>query len=90
MSSFYRKGSGAPDVREFSYSPLYYPDEVNHCPGCSATSWHVGRFSAECARCQTALPFAQSMQQPMQPVFVRGHEGKVPSWGTDWSRTAFA
>lgn len=35
---------------------LYRPDETNRCPGCARMHWIVGRFSAECAFCATALP----------------------------------
>jgi hypothetical protein len=55
------------------YMPLYYSDTVNHCPGCGRTHWHVGRQSAECAFCDTALPLAATYSQPMEPLFwVRG------------------
>lgn len=40
------------------YQPAYHLDIVNRCPGCGNSHWHVGRFSAECAHCETALPFA--------------------------------
>lgn len=35
---------------------LFYPGEPNHCPRCHGTAWHVGRITAECARCGTPLP----------------------------------
>ena len=31
---------------------------TNYCPGCGQTQWHVGRSSAQCAFCSTAVPFA--------------------------------
>jgi ribosomal protein S27E len=40
------------------YAVLYRTDEVNHCPGCGHVNWHLGRSSAECAFCGTALPYA--------------------------------
>jgi len=40
------------------YQPLYHLDIVNRCPGCGKSHWHVGRFSAECAHCETTLPLA--------------------------------
>lgn len=43
-----------PAVR--GYRPLYQAGSI--CPSCGATNWHIGRQSAECARCATALPFA--------------------------------
>jgi hypothetical protein len=38
------------------YRIHYRHDEVNHCPGCGQTQWIVGRLTAECAFCATALP----------------------------------
>lgn len=39
---------------------LYRHGEINHCPGCGRTSWVIGRFSAECGVCATALPLAET------------------------------
>lgn len=80
MSSYFSR-YGVQGARAFSYTMLYYPDQTNHCPGCGATSWYLGRISAECARCHTALPLAQSMQQSTAPIFVTGHTGKPSSYG---------
>jgi hypothetical protein len=48
------------DFRAFSpmtgYRLVYRPRENNHCPGCGQTHWIVGRSTAECAFCATALP----------------------------------
>jgi hypothetical protein len=38
------------------YVIFYRQAETNHCPGCGGRAWHVGRQSAECARCGTAIP----------------------------------
>ena len=38
------------------YSVVYREDEVNHCPGCGRTHWYIGRLSAQCGFCETALP----------------------------------
>lgn len=43
------------------YRPAYAAGAA--CPGCGHRGWHVGRASAECARCATALPLA-----PEEPV----------------------
>jgi hypothetical protein len=40
------------------YHVVYRQGEINHCPGCGRTHWLVGRLSAECAFCATAVPFA--------------------------------
>lgn len=36
------------------YVPVY--QTAMRCPGCSKSHWHVGRMSAECAFCSTAIP----------------------------------
>lgn len=38
------------------YKIGYRPQEANHCPGCGKSQWLVGRMTAECAFCATALP----------------------------------
>ena len=42
------------------YLIVYRENQVNHCPGCGRTHWYVGRFSAECGFCATALPLAEA------------------------------
>jgi hypothetical protein len=37
------------------YRVQYRADETNHCPGCGRSHWLVGRVTAECAFCGTAL-----------------------------------
>ncbi len=51
------------------FTALYHSDVVNHCPACGHTHWLVGRAMAECAFCETALPLAASVTQPMEPLF---------------------
>lgn len=38
-----------------------YRGAATVCPGCSRSHWHVGRLSAECAFCATALPLEESV-----------------------------
>lgn len=38
------------------YRIAYRAHEVNHCPGCGKSHWLMGRMTAECAYCGTALP----------------------------------
>jgi uncharacterized protein (DUF983 family) len=40
--------------------PQYHHGEPNRCPGCGGQSFHLGRFSAECARCGVPMPFANA------------------------------
>lgn len=42
------------------YQLLYRVGEANHCPACGRTHWYVGRLSAECAFCATALALADT------------------------------
>jgi hypothetical protein len=37
----------------------YRHDQTNHCPRCGRSHWHVGRITAECAFCSTALPLTE-------------------------------
>lgn len=43
----------------------YRNNEANHCPGCDRSHWHVGRTTAECAFCGTALPLAERSARPV-------------------------
>ncbi|MFC4291116.1 hypothetical protein ACFOWX_01675 [Sphingorhabdus arenilitoris] len=62
-------------AQQRTFIPLYYAESVNHCPSCTRTHWHIGRTTAECAFCETALPLASSSQQPAEPLFwFRGSE----------------
>ena len=48
----------AHDLPGRGYHAVYRQQETNHCPGCGRTHWYLGRVSAECGFCATALPFA--------------------------------
>lgn len=56
-------------IAQRGFMPLYRTGDVNHCPGCGGKSWHIGRMSAECGACGTAIPLADVASQPMQPLF---------------------
>jgi hypothetical protein len=49
------------DPARRGYHVAYREGEVNRCPGCGRSHWHVGRLSAECAFCGTALPLTDSL-----------------------------
>lgn len=38
--------------------PLYHRGETNRCPGCGRSHWYIGRITAECGFCATALILA--------------------------------
>lgn len=56
----------------------YWSGNVNHCPGCGRTSWFIGRFSAECSFCRTALALAHSGMLGVG-TFQRNHHGPPDS-----------
>lgn len=51
-----RGGSLVPPATQRGYHVAYRDGEVNRCPGCHRSHWHIGRMMAECAFCGTALP----------------------------------
>ncbi|QIL01333.1 hypothetical protein G7078_08270 [Sphingomonas sinipercae] len=58
-----------PQVR--GYHATYREGQVNHCPGCGRTHWHIGRMLAECAFCATALPLAESHRHGQSATVVQ-------------------
>lgn len=40
------------------YRVAYRAEETNHCPSCGRSHWLIGRMTAECAYCATALPLS--------------------------------
>jgi len=52
--------SFAHDPARRGFLPVYHPGEVNRCPGCGRTHWYVGRLSAECGCCGTAMALADT------------------------------
>lgn len=50
---------------ERGYVVLYRMAETNHCPGCGGCAWHVGRQTAECAHCGTAIPLISPFMSPI-------------------------
>lgn len=39
---------------------VYRAHESNHCPGCGRSNWLIGRVTAECGFCGTAVPLAET------------------------------
>ena len=54
------KPTPAAALRKRGYSIIYRENETNHCPACGHTHWYIGRLSAECGFCETALPLASA------------------------------
>lgn len=58
----------AHDPAARGYAAVYRDNAVNRCPGCGRTHWYVGRISAECAFCATALPLQDASSRSASPV----------------------
>ena len=59
---FGQKASGfSLDPARRGYHVVYREGEANRCPGCGRSHWHIGRLSAECAFCGTALPLTETL-----------------------------
>ena len=39
---------------------VYRANAENQCPGCGRSHWYIGRISAECGFCGTAVPLAEA------------------------------
>ena len=39
---------------------VYRTNSSNHCPGCGRSQWYIGRITAECGFCGTAVPLAEA------------------------------
>jgi hypothetical protein len=65
---------------ERGYHAVYREHEVNHCPGCGRTHWLIGRISAECAFCATALPLAEATMRAPGPPIVQHKNRDAPAW----------
>lgn len=59
LTSIRRAEGFKPEVR--GLHAIYRSGEVNHCPGCGRTNWIIGRITAECAFCGTALGLEQNV-----------------------------
>src|SRR5437868_5151046 len=69
------------NISERGFHVVYREHEVNHCPGCGRTHWIIGRVSAECAFCATALPLAEaSMRSHNGPVVIEHKNRDANAW----------
>lgn len=65
------------DHEAFKFAPMgyrivYRMNETNHCPGCGQMHWIIGRTSAECAFCATAVPLQDGRTTGSGLVRARG------------------
>lgn len=50
----------AADLHARGHHVVYRAGETNRCPGCGRAQWHIGRMTAECGFCATAVPLAEA------------------------------
>ncbi|MET0249076.1 MAG: hypothetical protein ABW164_05040 [Sphingobium sp.] len=64
------------------YLPLYRDDEPNRCPGCGGQQWIIGRMTAECGMCASAIPLEKFSTWSAAPrVECRGPAtGELPDY----------
>lgn len=60
------------------YHAVYRAGEINYCPGCGRSHWIIGRFSAECGFCATALALTDTGLMGAG-LHSHGHRAS-PSW----------
>lgn len=64
------------------YNVVYRANENNRCPGCGHAQWYVGRTTAECGVCGTALALAEVKWSGPG----RAREGATPVVGSERRR----
>jgi len=55
--------SFAASLAQRGHHIVYRSNEANHCPGCGRSHWYIGRVSAECGFCGTAVPLAEARHE---------------------------
>lgn len=52
--------SFAATLAQRGHHVVYRTNASNHCPGCGRSHWYIGRITAECGFCGTAVPLAEA------------------------------
>jgi hypothetical protein len=61
--------SFAASLAQRGHHIVYRANADNHCPGCGRSHWYIGRISAECGFCGTAVPLAEARrEEPTAPA----------------------
>lgn len=59
--------SFAASLAQRGHHIVYRTNADNHCPGCGRSQWYIGRISAECGFCGTAVPLAEARHDEVGP-----------------------
>lgn len=63
--------SFAAGLAQRGHHVVYRSNEANHCPGCGRSQWYIGRISAECGFCGTAVALAETSRREAAPAKAR-------------------
>lgn len=64
------------------FAILYHAGSDNHCPACGRDQWIIGRVTAQCAFCETALPLDHTAGRGYSPRFVTQEPAGKPAADT--------
>ncbi len=67
------------DLEARGHHVVYHVNERNRCPGCGRVQWYVGRVTAECGFCGTALALAEVHVGSTGQSTVGRHEATPPA-----------
>jgi hypothetical protein len=74
-----RATSFADSLARRGHHIVYRANTSNQCPGCGRSQWYVGRISAECGYCATAVPLAEArLDRPSPAVYRREDSALTP------------
>jgi hypothetical protein len=65
---------------------VYRTNAENHCPGCGRSQWYIGRISAECGFCGTAVPLAEARHDDSGPRVSAPSRSRAPAGNADLRR----
>ena len=74
----------AAELTKRGHHIVYRANASNHCPGCGRSHWYIGRVSAECGFCGTAIPLAEARREdkssfaPRKASVLSGDERRHP------------
>ena len=63
--------SFAASLAQRGHHIVYRANADNHCPGCGRSHWYIGRVSAECGFCGTAVPLAEARREEPKAAISR-------------------
>jgi len=67
---------------------VYRANSDNHCPGCGRSHWLIGRMSAECGFCGTAVPLAEAKFDDCTPATAGKRRSRVAAGTAEQRRFA--